>query len=294
MEKIKSFEDFRKYYIWVETKEECEEIYNVLKSKFNNVKKDSYFGTKINSAPAHCFYASSAGLNNYNDNWVDNRTRITIDQLKEMLSDDEDIDTFMGLTIPDGLIDCIKKDPNKIDFIKLDLCGIGIKLFDKVTNCSGLNCKKCVCSAGQNVDSLKEFKKYLNITFAKRENEPQKENGMHKEFDKSMLESGDILTLRDGFKCMVISYKNYILGYSKSSLMDIKGHLENLEDDNYKRFDIIEVRRPKHQGGLLQSRWNDDEFTELIWQRKETKNITVEEAQQLLNENSDVEYKIEV
>jgi hypothetical protein len=108
---------------------------------------------------------------------------------------------------------------------------------------------------------------------------------------KDNLCTGDIVTLRNGNKHTVM------LGMRKfgdctvscediTSWNDLKNYNKNLKS-KYEEFDIVRVERPKHPYTSMGIS-GYEKYVKLIWEREETKKMTVKEIQEELG------YKIEI
>lgn len=104
---------------------------------------------------------------------------------------------------------------------------------------------------------------------------------MQKEFTKDDLKDGMVVEQRDGCRLLVIADRVVDeLGYNNLEAYgnDLKYiHIKNV-------FDIIKVFRIKNRSVKSLAKIFEDSCLDLIWERKETKKMTVEEMRQKLEE----------
>lgn len=99
---------------------------------------------------------------------------------------------------------------------------------------------------------------------------------------KNLLKSGDIVVFRSGEKAKVFLdyesdyYGKGILAYTdKDSFMALKSYNENLFiSTKLEDYAINKIYRPKHDRFVISKNLND---YDLIWERKEIKEMTMEE-----------------
>lgn len=116
---------------------------------------------------------------------------------------------------------------------------------------------------------------------------------------KSELKTGMIVTRRDGMKNTVYRdvvwsdcigndcTKGVVVNVAYSSWNPLSGYNEDLTNKHASCFDIIKVEKPKHPF-YLQKDPKECVKTELLWEREESKKMTVEEIEEILG------YKIEI
>ena len=100
---------------------------------------------------------------------------------------------------------------------------------------------------------------------------------MQKEFKKGDLRDGMVVEYRDGDRRLVID--EYLVG--KDSHYELSAYNENLENE-YPRLTIMKVFKICRRA-ILESILDDDNL-ELIWERAESKKMTVEEMRKKLEE----------
>lgn len=103
---------------------------------------------------------------------------------------------------------------------------------------------------------------------------------MQKEFTKDDLKDGMVVEQRNGCRFFVIADRVVDeLGYNK-----LEGYGNDLKYIQYKEnvFDIIKVFRIKNRSVKSLAEIFEDSCLDLIWERKETKKMTVEEMRQKL------------
>lgn len=108
---------------------------------------------------------------------------------------------------------------------------------------------------------------------------------MQEEFTKSDLKDGMVVEYRDGDRRLVID--KYLIG--KNAYYELSTYNENLED-RYPRLTIMKVFKIRQRSIL--ERILDDDNLELIWERKESKKMTVEEMRQKLEELTGEEIEV--
>lgn len=108
---------------------------------------------------------------------------------------------------------------------------------------------------------------------------------MNKEFTKADLRDGMVVEYRDGDRRLVID--KYLIG--KNAHYELSTYNENLED-RYPRLTIMKVFKIRQRSIL--ERILDDDNLELIWERKESKKMTVEEMRQKLEELTGEEIEV--
>lgn len=108
---------------------------------------------------------------------------------------------------------------------------------------------------------------------------------MNKEFTKADLKDGMVVEYRDGDRRLVID--KYLIG--KNAYYELSTYNENLED-RYPRLTIMKVFKIRQRSIL--ERILDDDNLELIWERKESKKMTVEEMRQKLEELTGEEIEV--
>ena len=108
---------------------------------------------------------------------------------------------------------------------------------------------------------------------------------MQKEFTKADLRDGMVVEYRDGDRRLVID--KYLIG--KNAYYELSTYNENLED-RYPRLTIMKVFKIRQRSIL--ERILDDDNLELIWERKESKKMTVEEMRQKLEELTGEEIEV--
>ena len=110
---------------------------------------------------------------------------------------------------------------------------------------------------------------------------------MKKEFTKADLKDGMVVEYRDGKRRLVVAEK--LIG--KDGHSTLKPFNENLENINFMEHTIVKIYEIKYAAQL--SCILDDENLELIWERTETKHMTLEEMRQKLEELTGEKIKIE-
>lgn len=105
---------------------------------------------------------------------------------------------------------------------------------------------------------------------------------MDKKFTKDDLKSGDIVTTRDGATYMLVN-SLFINNKGFMRLPDYKDDLVFKDSSGYMRvFDIIKVQRPQADIYFCKNYW---ESAEVIWEREETVEMTLEEVCKALGKN---------
>ena len=101
---------------------------------------------------------------------------------------------------------------------------------------------------------------------------------MNKEFTKRKLKTGDVIQRRNGN----VEIVNCELGIfiSKTGWNDLNGIKDDLTSTSMKTWDIVKVRRPKEKGDC-QFCAIEEGFGELVYERKEVEELTLEEICQL-------------
>lgn len=99
---------------------------------------------------------------------------------------------------------------------------------------------------------------------------------MNKKFTKADLKSGDVVLRRNGVVEIVCREANSLI------LKDRFNYLSNVNDDltsglGFAEWDIIAVRRPRNPQEC-QFKAFDKRYGELVYERKETEEMTLEEV----------------